>query len=273
MGELITLPEAAESLGVHYMTVYRYVRTGRLSATKVGAEYRVKPADLAALRSAPAKTRGRRRVDYAMRLEERLLAGDEAGAWSIVEDALTAGVEPVDIHLQVLSPALRSIGDRWERGEVSIALEHRASVVAHRLISRLGPRFSRRGRKRGTVVIGAAPRDLHGLPSALLGDLLRSRGFIVTDLGADVPVESWAESVAAAERLVAVAVGATTGGNDRQVRAAVRAVRGACAAPVVLGGYAITDAAHARSLGADLHGASGMAAVEAIDALVATPVR
>ena len=31
-----TLPEVAEKLGVHYMTAYRYVRTGRLPARTRG---------------------------------------------------------------------------------------------------------------------------------------------------------------------------------------------------------------------------------------------
>ena len=46
-GGLLTLYEAAEQLGVHYMTVYRYVRTGRLPGHKVGAEWRSDPDDLA----------------------------------------------------------------------------------------------------------------------------------------------------------------------------------------------------------------------------------
>ena len=33
----VTLHEAAERLGVHYMTAYRYVRTGRLPAERDGA--------------------------------------------------------------------------------------------------------------------------------------------------------------------------------------------------------------------------------------------
>ena len=33
----LTLPEVAEKLGVHYMTAYRYVRTGRLPAKRSGS--------------------------------------------------------------------------------------------------------------------------------------------------------------------------------------------------------------------------------------------
>ncbi len=47
--ELITLNEAADRLGVHYMTAYRYVRTGRLHGVKDGTEWRVRASDVEAL--------------------------------------------------------------------------------------------------------------------------------------------------------------------------------------------------------------------------------
>ena len=58
----LTLQEAADLLGVHYMTAYRYVRTGRLPGTRVKAHWRVRHADLAKIAAAappgrPAATR------------------------------------------------------------------------------------------------------------------------------------------------------------------------------------------------------------------------
>ena len=43
---LLTLHEAADRLGVHYMTVYRRVRLGMLPARKVGGTWRIDPVDL-----------------------------------------------------------------------------------------------------------------------------------------------------------------------------------------------------------------------------------
>ena len=56
----IGLREAADRLGVHYMTAYRYVRSGRLAAHKSGDEWRVRTADLDALRPSDPTSRGRR---------------------------------------------------------------------------------------------------------------------------------------------------------------------------------------------------------------------
>ena len=41
LSDSLSLREAAEELGVHYMTVYRYVRLGMLPATKDGTVWRV----------------------------------------------------------------------------------------------------------------------------------------------------------------------------------------------------------------------------------------
>ena len=138
-GEGLSLHEAAHQLGVHYMTAYRYVRTGRLHATKQGAQWRVQREDLDAMdrREAATPTRGRI-ADYPRRLQERLLAGDEAGAWAVVEAALAAGTDPVGAHVTIIGPALAGIGEQWEAGTVGIGGEHQATAVAYRIISRLG---------------------------------------------------------------------------------------------------------------------------------------
>jgi excisionase family DNA binding protein len=251
----ITLQEAADQLGVHYMTVYRYVRTGRLNGVKRGSIWLVEHSEVSALTpgAEPVAVRRSRPGSRAVeQFEQRLLAGDESGAWTLVETALVSGAEPADIHLDYLAPSLESIGARWAAGELDVADEHRASAVATRIIARLGPRFTRRGRKRGTVVIGAPADDHHQLPGAIVADHLRGAGYEVVDLGANTPAGSFVHAAAAANRLVGVLIGATTPDNERNISAAVAAVREAeLGAPVLIGGAAIADDAHAQRLGAD----------------------
>jgi excisionase family DNA binding protein len=260
--EPISLREAARRLGVHYMTAYRYVRTGRLPARQAGQEWLVDPGDLDLVHPAgpegPTEPAGAERparparLDRVPLLRARMVAGDEAGAWRIVEDALASGQPPAGIYLDLLVPVLRSVGDGWAEGEVSVAAEHRASAVAQRIIGRLGPRFARRGRKRGTVIIGGPAGDQHSLPGAIIADLLRGQGFDVIDLGANTPAESFAETADGADRLVTVVIGVTAPGLDDAARSAVAALRRAgLAVPVLAGGAAIAGPDHARALGAD----------------------
>ncbi|MGZ4706648.1 MAG: B12-binding domain-containing protein, partial [Acidimicrobiales bacterium] len=178
-GGLLTLAEVADRLGVHYMTAYRYLRTGRLEGSKHGTEWRVREADVARFEArsadataaaaaaaersssnaAPAPRPSRRRIDWAGRAEERMLGGDEAGAWSVIDSALSSGMTLEEVYLDLLTPALRSIGDRWESREITVADEHLASAITLRLVGRLGPRFARRGRKRSTIIVAAPDGD------------------------------------------------------------------------------------------------------------------
>ena len=271
--DLISLQEAADRLGVHYMTVYRYVRTGRLPARRVGTQWQVDPADLAAATASagapgrPASEGGRpSRAKLRRRLVDRLVAGDEPGSWAVTESALAGGATLEEVVVDVVADALRTIGERWEMGELTVDDEHRAAGVATRLVGRLGPLATRRGPKRGTLVLGTPPGERHGLPTALAAVVLRGRGYEVVDLGADVPVDAFAAAVTKADRPLAAAIGVTAGRHDRSVRAIVRAVHDRAPEVVVLvGGPAIADADHATRLGARWAGPDAVTLADAVE--------
>jgi excisionase family DNA binding protein len=267
---LLTLQEAADRLGVHYMTAYRYVRTGRLPATRDGVQWLVEPGAVEELQRPPRRRlRGTGRAGGVSDLVNRMVAGDEPGAWKVVEAALAGGAAPADVLLDVIAPALCRIGDGWATDALSVADEHRATTVASRLVGRLGPRFARRGRKRGTIVIGTVEGDDHGLPSAILADLLRGEGYELLDTGANTPAVSFVDTARAANRLRAVVIGATTAGRDAAIRRTVKLLRTSdITAPILVGGAAIDDDDHARRLGADgWSGHDGRHALRTIGAL------
>lgn len=265
--EPLTLNEVAEKLGVHYNTVYRYVRRGRLEATQVDGVWWVKPSALESLdRNRATGRRGERNWDtHRERIITRLLDGDVEGSWDIIAACLDSGATAAEVHRELLGPSLSIIGERWADGHIQIEAEHRATASVLTLRGRLSARFLRRGRTKGTVLLGAAPRDHHAVATALLGDLLRYEGYRAVDLGGDVPAESWKRSVDD-DDLVAVAVfGAAP--TDDGVREAVSAIRSTAGDDllVVVGGRAVSDQEHAASIGADVWGGSVEAIIEAID--------
>lgn len=272
----ITLQDAAAQLGVHYMTVYRYVRTGRLDARKHDGQWWVRSADVEAFRAGtlkpppPPATAPRPRVRrwdrYCDRLVPRLVEGDDAGAWGVVEAALTAGAAPAEVHVDLLAAAMREIGNRWEAGTLSVGDEHRATAVATRLIGRISPRFARRGRRRGAVVLAGVPGDIHAIPVALLADVLRGAGFEVIDFGANTPTELVTRAAAQSESLVAVGLSASTGGREDAIAEAAAAVRADLPhVPLLLGGPAVVDIAAAHALGASSWASDARGAVAVIE--------
>lgn len=59
--DVVLIPEAAKQLGISRQTLWRHVAAGRLPATKVGRDYVIRRADLAAFDAARQKTPGRPR--------------------------------------------------------------------------------------------------------------------------------------------------------------------------------------------------------------------
>lgn len=262
------LAEAARRVGLHYMTLYRHVRTGRLPAVQRAGRWWVAPSDLERLVRAPrpARTGPTRWEPARRRLLERMSAGDQGGAAQVVEESLAGGASAADIHLRLLGPVLEEVGRQWAAGAMTVQAEHRVTAVALRLAGRLSPHFSGRGTPTaGTVVLGGAPGDHHLLPVWMAADLMRSRRVRIVDLGADVPVASFLEAAETAEDLRAVGVSLSDRGRWGAAAQVLREVRGAFPGVLLLGGGpAVGNRAAALELGADDWAPNGLAAAELV---------
>ncbi|MEY3700036.1 MAG: hypothetical protein RIT16_396, partial [Actinomycetota bacterium] len=180
------------------------------------------------------------------------IEGDERGALEVFEAVLRAGNDLKFLYLKVLSPALVAIGYRWEQGELGIFVEHRASNIAMRLMSQVGSRFARRGVSKGTIIMGAPAGEEHALAIAMLADLVRSEGWDVHDLGANMPAESFAHAVQQSNDVVAVCIGVTVESSIPAARETIATVKSSCPdIPVYVGGAAIRGDEHVQVLGAD----------------------
>ena len=187
----LELQEAADALGVHYQTAYRWVRSGRLPAQVVAGRYRVARRDLVQVDaqrrtpSAPKPPSDERLHRQVARMYDALVSGDETRARSISHHLIGEGTNVVVFVQRVLGPALREIGDAWEYGELPIWSEHRASAIAERVLAELSP--NPRGRRRGVVAVAAVSGDHHSLPTMMATVALRDANWQVHHLGADTP--------------------------------------------------------------------------------------
>ncbi len=188
----IGLAEAADRLDVHYQTAYKWVRNGTLPAVQVGRTYEIDPDDVATLtdrraRPAPPPPKRPRIGAAADRMHDALVCGNDSEARSMARELVDQGVRATQIADDLLAPALRRIGEGWERGEVSVSVEHRATAIAERILADMTP--TPRGRRRGTVLVASVSGDRHGLASLLAATALREDNWRVEHLGADVPPE------------------------------------------------------------------------------------
>jgi methanogenic corrinoid protein MtbC1 len=150
--------------------------------------------EAAALLEADAAIAGSR-TDLCNAIVAAVRRPDTRQLTAFVEQAFTLHDVEAAVE-EVVAPALRTIGDRWQQGAEHIADEHLLSeAVRSRLRRLLG---DRRHAVRGTAVLACAPGERHELGLLTLAVLLQADGWLAVYLGPDAPVES---SLALAERI------------------------------------------------------------------------
>jgi MerR family transcriptional regulator, light-induced transcriptional regulator len=103
-------------------------------------------------------------------------------------DAMFAQFTVDAVIRDALMPYLRQVGESWECGDIGVDQEHYASnVIAGRLLGMargwdLGPG--------ARALLACPPQELHALGLISFGLALRSRGWRITYLGPDTPIDS-----------------------------------------------------------------------------------
>ena len=180
---------------------------------------------------------------------------DQAFALHSVEETLET----------IVAPMLEAVGERWARGELSVADEH---LVSEAVRSRLGHLLADAGGgMRGVAVLACAPGERHELGLMMAAIALRRDGWDAVYLGGDTPI---ADAVALATRLSARVLGISV--SSPAVGAALQeALRNAVrpeGLAVVIGGAGAT-AKLAKGLNASLAPRRLSAAVTALRAFAA----
>jgi DNA-binding transcriptional MerR regulator len=130
------------------------------------------------------------------------LASFDDGDANAAFDALLARVSIDTLLRDVIVPYLHELGERWERGEVSIAQEHFASTLLRGRLLGLARGW---GRGIGPVaVLASAPGEQHDLGLLAFGLALRARGWRIVYLGADTPITSVADAARSCSPAVVV---------------------------------------------------------------------
>ncbi len=126
----------------------------------------------------------------------------DEGAAHALFDSLLARVSIDTLLRDVVVPYLHELGERWERGEASIAQEHFASTLLRGRLLGLA-----RGWSQGigpAAVLACAPGEQHDLGLLAFGIALRARGWRIVYLGTDTPIASVSDAVRACKADIAV---------------------------------------------------------------------
>lgn len=111
---------------------------------------------------------------------------DESAAHAVI-DRLLGAVTLETALREVLLPYLRSIGDRWQVGTVSVAEEHFASNVIRGRLTSLARGWEHGHRPR--ALLACVPGELHDIALLSFGIVLNRRGWQVHFFGSDTPID------------------------------------------------------------------------------------
>jgi len=174
---------------------------------------------------------------------------DEPAAQTVLDRLLSSLTVELVIR-EVLVPYLHELGERWQRGAVSVAQEHFASSVVRERLAGLGRGWGHGHGPR--ALLACVPGELHDIALIAFGVVLHRHGWRIDYLGANTPLEDLARAVAATRPDLVVLAAAAP---ELFERASGELARLASTAPLAVAGAgasrALADSVGARLLADD----------------------
>jgi len=127
----------------------------------------------------------------AQELRQALDDFDGSSAHSAL-DSVLAEFSTETVLTDLVLPYLHELGERWANGEASVGQEHFASQLIRGRLLGLARSWDRGAGPR--ALLACAPGEQHDLGLIAFGVALRARGWRITYLGQDTPLETLAES-------------------------------------------------------------------------------
>jgi len=199
-------------------------------------------------------------------MRQSIIDGAPDTASSLAQQAVAAGVGPLDAINQGYVPGMQDVGEQFAKGQMFLPDMMASAEAMRAAMAVLDPELKKLGKERpmaGVVVLGTTKGDIHEIGKTLVGTLLTAHGFLVHDLGVDVSSEKFA---ATAREVDADIVGVsalltTTMRNQKGVVEALEKAGLRAHVKVMVGGAPVTRR-WAEEIGADGYAKDAMSAVD-----------
>jgi len=134
------------------------------------------------------------------KLTNAIVTQNIAGSAQLAQEALDAGIPPLDIITKGLSPGMKIIGDKFEAAEVflpQIMMSAKAMESAMKILTPELEKTKVAGEEgTGLAITFVAEGDIHDIGHRLVSTMLGANGFEILDLGTDVLNETVVEEAA-----------------------------------------------------------------------------
>jgi corrinoid protein of di/trimethylamine methyltransferase len=123
-------------------------------------------------------------------MAQAVIDGDEDRPEMLAEQALAEGIPPLEAINQGYTAGMDIVGELFSSGEYFLPDLILGGEAMKAALAVLEPALKAAGQERqvlGTVVLGSVKGDIHEIGKALVGTMLSANGFLVYDLGIDIP--------------------------------------------------------------------------------------
>jgi dimethylamine corrinoid protein len=131
--------------------------------------------------------------EHLKELSESVVEMDEDRAVAAAKAALEDGIDPYDAIQFGLAHGMERAGQLFEEEEYFIPELLMCSDAMYAGLEVLKPHLTRIGENKGTVVIGVIEGDTHDIGKNMVRIMFETGGFIVHDLGRDVPPQRFVD--------------------------------------------------------------------------------
>jgi len=188
------------------------------------------------------------------KIRQSIVSMSVAKTEAATQEALDAGVDPLDIVVSGLAAGLTEIGEMWIRKERFISHVLMASKALNAGQAIVEKKLAGKERKyKAVMVLGTPKGDLHDIGKNLVGMMMKAGGFKVYDLGVDVEPQAFVDK---AKEVDADLIGMSLIMSiclDKMKEVCTLAKSSGIRAKTLIGGPA-TSAKVADEIGADAYG-------------------
>jgi trimethylamine corrinoid protein len=195
---------------------------------------------------------------------------DPDAAEVAAREALAIGISPARAVEEGFSPAIRELGERFERMEIFLPELVMAAGAMKAGVTVLEEEIKKSGgvlANKGLVVLGTVEGDIHDIGKTIVGAMLSSAGYKVIDLGIEVPIPRFlsAAEESHADIIAASALLSTTMLRQRDLLEMLRNKGRKDQFIVIVGGAPVTQE-WADKIGADAYARDAVDAIKVLDA-------
>jgi corrinoid protein of di/trimethylamine methyltransferase len=125
-------------------------------------------------------------------MAQSIVDGDSEVAVKLAEQAVAAGLDPLDAITKGYVMGVNQVGEAFSCGDAFLPELVMAGEAMKAAVNALEPEMQKRGSERimlGKVVLATVEGDIHEIGKSLVGTMLAASGFQVFDLGVDVAVD------------------------------------------------------------------------------------